>query len=130
MKFSIKDFFSKCDQIHSFLVVPMTFSKQICLSEVINIVKHHRVKSVQIWSFYCSVFSFFRTEYGDLRIKSPYLVRIQEIKDQKKHLIWTLFTQCQCWQQHAQGFYSIQSILLLDMFFIETICISYHFPTI
>ena len=38
----------------------------------------HCVKSVQIWSFFWSVFSCIRTEYGDLRSKSPYSVQIQE----------------------------------------------------
>ena len=36
----------------------------------------------------------YRREYGDLRSKSPYSVRIQENTDQKKHRIWTLCTQC------------------------------------
>ena len=31
-----------------------------------------------------SVFSRSRTEYGDLQVKSPYLVRMSENKDQKK----------------------------------------------
>ena len=35
-----------------------------------------------------------RTEYGDLRSKFPYSVRIRENRDKKKHRIWTLFTQC------------------------------------
>ena len=50
----------------------------------------HCVKSVQIRSF-LSVFSCILTEYGDLRSKSPYPVRIQGNADQKN--IWTLFTQ-------------------------------------
>ena len=54
----------------------------------------HCVKSVQIRSFFWSVFSCIRTEYGDFRIKSLYSVRIQENTDQKKLHIWTLFTQC------------------------------------
>ena len=40
-----------------------------------------------------SIFSRIRTEYGDLRSKSPYLVRKRENTDQKKLCIWTLFTQ-------------------------------------
>ena len=43
-------------------------------------------------SFFCFLFSCIRTEYGDLRSKSPYSVRIQEITDQKKLRIWTFFT--------------------------------------
>ena len=41
------------------------------------------MKSVQIRSFFWSVFSCIRTEYGDLLRKSPYSVRIQENTDQK-----------------------------------------------
>ena len=52
------------------------------------------VKSVQIRSFFWSVFSCIWTEYGDLLRKSPYLVRIQENANQKKLRISTLFTQC------------------------------------
>ena len=44
----------------------------------------HCVKSVQIQSIFWSVFSCIRTEYGDLRSKYPYSVRIQENTDQKK----------------------------------------------
>ena len=52
-----------------------------------------RKNCVQIRSFFWSVFSCTQTEYGDLRSKSPYSVRIQENMDQKKLRIWTLFTQ-------------------------------------
>ena len=52
------------------------------------------MKSVQIRSFFWSVFSCIQTECEDLRIKSPYSVRIQENTDQKKLCIWTLFTLC------------------------------------
>ena len=45
------------------------------------------MKYVQIRSFFCSVFSCIRT-------KSPYSFRMHENTDQKKLLIWTLFTQC------------------------------------
>ena len=41
------------------------------------------VKSVQMRSYFWPVFSCIRTEYGDLRSKSLYLVRIQENTDQK-----------------------------------------------
>ena len=43
----------------------------------------HCVKSVQIGSYFWSVFSCIRTEYGDLFRKSLYSVRIQENTDQK-----------------------------------------------
>ena len=44
---------------------------------------YHCVKSVQIPSHFCSLFSCIRTKYRDLRDKSPYSVRIQEKTDQK-----------------------------------------------
>ena len=56
-------------------------------------VVNHCVKSVQIRSFFWSVFSRIRTEYGEKRSISPYSVRIRENSDQEKHRIWTLFTQ-------------------------------------
>ena len=56
--------------------------------------KYHCVKSVQIQSFFWSLFFCIRTEYGDLRSKYPYSVRIQENTDQKKLRIWTFYTQC------------------------------------
>ena len=43
----------------------------------------HCEKSVQIRSYFWSVFSCIRTEYGDLRSKSPYSVRIQGNTGQK-----------------------------------------------
>ena len=51
------------------------------------------VKSAQILSFFWSVFSHIRTEYGEILRISPYLVRMQENVVQKKLRIWTLFTQ-------------------------------------
>ena len=45
--------------------------------------KKHWVKSVQIRSCFLSVFSCIRTEYVDLRSKSPYSIQIQENTDQK-----------------------------------------------
>ena len=52
----------------------------------------HCVKSVQIRSFFWSVFSHIRTEYGEIRSISPYSVGIRENTDQKKIRIWALFT--------------------------------------
>ena len=43
-----------------------------------------------IWS----VFSWTRTEYGDLLRKSSYSARVRENTGQKKLRIWTLFTLC------------------------------------
>ena len=51
------------------------------------------MKSVQIWSFFWSLFSCIWTEYGDLRSQSSYSFQIQENKDQKKLCIWKIFTQ-------------------------------------
>ena len=48
------------------------------------------MKSVQVRSFSCSVFSCIQTEYGHVLRKSLYSVRIQENTDQKKLRIWTL----------------------------------------
>ena len=55
--------------------------------------RRHCVKSVQIWSFFWSVFSCIWTEYGNLFRKSLYWVQIQENADQKKLRILKLFTQ-------------------------------------
>ena len=43
----------------------------------------HCVKSVQIRSYFWSLFSCIQNEYGHLLSKSPYSVRIQENTDQK-----------------------------------------------
>ena len=48
---------------------------------------------VQIHSLLWSLFSHIQTEYGDLRSKSPYSVRIPENTDHKNVRIWTLFTK-------------------------------------
>ena len=61
-----------------------------CIKIISSLQGKHCVKSVQIRSFFWSVFSCIRTKYGDLLRKS---VRIQENKDQKNLRIWTLFTQ-------------------------------------
>ena len=53
----------------------------------------HCVKIVQIRSFFWSLFSCIRTEYGDFRSKSPYSVQRQENTDQKKLRIWILSAQ-------------------------------------
>ena len=58
------------------------------------------MKSVQIRSFFWSVFSCIRIEYGDLQ--SPYSDRIQENTDQKKLRIWTLFTKCEVDFEHLE----------------------------
>ena len=53
------------------------------------------VKSVQIRRFFWPVFSRIPTKYGEIRSISSYSVRMRENTDQKKLLIWTLFTQWQ-----------------------------------
>ena len=61
-----------------------------------NIKEMHWVKSVQIRSFFSSVFSRIRTEYGEIWSISRYSVRKWENMDQKKLRIWTYFTQWWC----------------------------------
>ena len=68
----------------------------------------HCVKSVQIRSFFWSVFSRIRTEYGEILRTSPYSARTWENTDQKKLRIWTLFTQ---WL-HGRAIWLIRSWLL------------------
>ena len=53
----------------------------------------HSTKSVQIRSFFWSVFFCIWTEYGYSHHKSPYSVQIRKNTDQKKLHIWTLFSQ-------------------------------------
>ena len=55
---------------------------------------YHCVKSVQIRTFFWSVFSRISIEYEGLRSNYPYSVRIQENTDQKNLCIWTLLPQC------------------------------------
>ena len=57
--------------------------------------RSHCVKSVQIQSFFLSVFSRIRTEYGEILRISLYSVRMRENTDQKKLSIWTHFKQRQ-----------------------------------
>ena len=52
----------------------------------------HCVKTVQMRSYFCSVFSCIRTEHRDLLRKFPYSVRIQENANQKLRIL-TFFTQ-------------------------------------
>ena len=54
----------------------------------------HCLKSVQIRSFFWSVFSRIWTEYGEMLRISPYSVWMWENTDQKKLRIWTHLTQC------------------------------------
>ena len=52
----------------------------------------HCVKSVQMRSFFWSVFSRIRAEYEEKRIISPYSIQMRENTDQNKLCIWILFT--------------------------------------
>ena len=54
----------------------------------------HCVKSVQIRSYFWTVFSRIHAEYGEILRISPYSVRMRQNTDQKRLRIWTLFTQC------------------------------------
>ena len=96
---------STLNNLARFLILDNSFSSMIKytipwkfmtneLQNSIIFLNFHCLKSVQIRSSFWSVFFYNRTEYGDLRSKSQYSVRIQENTDQKILLIWTLFTQC------------------------------------
>ena len=67
-------------------------SPLICRARIGN-EDNHCVESVQILSFFWSLFSRIRTEYGKMLRISQYSVRMQENTDQKKLRIWTLFTR-------------------------------------
>ena len=69
--------------------------------------KERCVKCVQIWGFFWSVFSRFRTEYGEILRMSPYSVRMWENTDQKILRIWALFAH---WK-------SSEDVLVLWMYF-------------
>ena len=73
-----------------------TKTKLLIHPAIIENTLDHCVKSVQIRSFFWSVFSRIRTEYGETRSISPYSVRMRENKDQKKLHIWTLFCRSVC----------------------------------
>ena len=61
------------------------------------LLKIHCIKSVQIRSFFWSVFSHIRTEYGDLLCKSPYSVLMRENTDQKKNPYLDTFYTVKYW---------------------------------
>ena len=52
----------------------------------------HCAKGVQLPSFFWSLFSRIWTEYKDLRSKSLYSLRIQEVTDQKKKSVFGKFS--------------------------------------
>ena len=73
-------------------------SKQLLLLSIFTKKLHQSTawKVSKYGVFSGPVFFCIRTEYGDLRSKSPYSVRIQENMDQKKLCVWTLFTRWRC----------------------------------
>ena len=59
-----------------------------------NVINYpHCVKIVQIRSFFWSVFSRIRTEYGEILHISLYSIQMRENTDQQKPRVWTLFMQ-------------------------------------
>ena len=64
-----------------------------CLHSSKSLINTHFVNSVQTRSYFWSVFSCIRTEFGALLVKFPYSVRIQENTDQKYLRIWRHFRQ-------------------------------------
>ena len=70
----------------------------------------HCVKSVQIRSFFWSVFSRIRTEYREILSIYPYSVPMRENADQKKLRIWTIFTR---WHSQKLSIFSGQPLLIL-----------------
>ena len=60
----------------------------------------HCMKSVQIRSFFWSVFSCIQTEYRETLPVFPYSVRMRKNTNQKKLRIWTLFPQ---WRYRSEA---------------------------
>ena len=93
-----------------------------CFFFSVTLTAIHCVKSIQIRSFFWSLFSRIRTEYGEIRSIIPYTVRVRENMDQKKLRIWTLFTQ---WVFHptlfiwrASQIMCIHRLMLVDFYLI------------
>ena len=72
----LQEWKKKLTELHNLFYKPRFFTTQpqCCL---------HCVKSVQIRSYFWSVFSCIRIKCGDFLLKSPYSVQIQENTDQK-----------------------------------------------
>ena len=85
----------------------------------------HRVKSVQTRSFFWSVFSGIRTEYGEILRFSPYSVRMWENTDQKKLRIWTLFTQ---WLELLSDFSDGNSHKNVSCYYPQSKCLDHQSP--
>ena len=96
-------------------------------------------KSVQIRSFFWSIFSYIWSEYRDLLSKSPYSVQIQENTDLKKLRISTLFTQwypmetygkflfCDVEMQHCAKMNLTQAFGPSGSYFVRNCCILCEF---
>ena len=78
---------------HSLTWRTITQFKAVLKSDVYAPLETHCLKSIQIRSFFCSVFSCIWTEYGDLRTKYPISVEIEENADLKKLRFWSFFMQ-------------------------------------
>ena len=76
--------------IHDGIIKDLTFKSKL---KFVEYIQYTAWKVSKYGVFFWSVFPCIWNEYGDLRSKSPYSVRIQENTDQKKLRIWTLFTQ-------------------------------------
>ena len=87
------------DEKHRFLFFSVVLIKEYFSTSMLR----HCVKSVQIRSFFWSVFSRIRTEYGEIR-------SMRENTDQKKPCIWTLFTQCKFWKKCQNRRYRASAI--------------------
>ena len=83
-KLRIWTFFTQCIHYSSstYLINMSIFLLWFCLTFLFCCYLHC-VKSVQIQSYFWSVFSCIRTKYGELLRKSSYSVRIQENTEQK-----------------------------------------------
>ena len=89
--------------------------------------RSHCVKSDQIRSFFWSLFSCIRTEYGKILRISPYSARMRGITDQKKLRIWALFRQCQWW--HFWCLYLYFSVWSLVIALVTVLFIFLFYPS-
>ena len=88
--------FQRFDMVSAFFIIAwdlLISHSHFFSSKTKNDLIKHCVKSIQIQSFFWSVFSCIRTEYGEILRISPYSVRMPKNTDQKKLRIWKLFTQ-------------------------------------
>ena len=88
-KFSRTTFFIE----HAWWLLLLLTETNLLTANLLLCLNSHCMKSVQILSFFWSVFFCIRTEYGEIRSISPYSARMWENTEQKKLRIWTLFKQ-------------------------------------